>query len=580
MSTTISRDLRPIGFGHRPRMVRLRDLSIGLRLGAGFGCVLVLIVALGAYAWSSAVTLSNLTTRLYQHPFAVTNALLQARGDVLAMHQAMKEVVVAPSSDAVDLAATRVEALEATVRAQFAIVKERFLGDQAMVADVLAAFDAWQPIRADVVRLAREGKRDLAAQLRDTASVRQVHVIEERLQTVITWAQQKAMSFVGNAELVGAQVQQFTLALVIIAVIVAVVVAVQASRSVADPIRRMVSAMLRLADGDTAVMVPDTGRRNEIGQIAGAVQVFKDNMIATARLRDEQEANKLAAATAQKATLDELANAFETGAGEVVQAVVSSATALQVTSNAMSATASQATRQASSAGSAAQQASAGVQTVAAASEELAASIDEITRQMARSAKITDRAVADATRTDAIVRVLAQSAQKIGEVVTLITNIASQTNLLALNATIEAARAGDAGKGFAVVASEVKSLANQTTRATEQVSGQIAQIQAATREAVEAIRAIGNTIKEISSISTTIASAVEEQGAATAEIARNVQQTATSTQHVTSNIAGVAQAAGDTGAAATQVLEASSKLSRQADQLSGQVNRFLASVRAA
>jgi methyl-accepting chemotaxis protein len=218
--------------------------------------------------------------------------------------------------------------------------------------------------------------------------------------------------------------------------------------------------------------------------------------------------------------------------------------------------------------------------VAAAAEELAASIGEIGRQVTQSSKITGQAVVDAQRTDAIVRALAEGAEKIGHVVGLISTIAGQTNLLALNATIEAARAGDAGKGFAVVASEVKSLANQTAKATEEIGAQIAQIQAATKEAVAAIRNITGTIEQVSAISVSIAAAIEQQDAATAEIARNVQQTAQSAQSVTATISGVSQAANDTGAAAEQVLGAASGLSTQAEQLNDEVHRFVADVRAA
>jgi methyl-accepting chemotaxis protein len=218
--------------------------------------------------------------------------------------------------------------------------------------------------------------------------------------------------------------------------------------------------------------------------------------------------------------------------------------------------------------------------VAASAEELSSSISEITRQVAQSAKITEKAVADARRTDTTVRALAEGAQRIGQVVELISSIAGQTNLLALNATIEAARAGDAGKGFAVVASEVKSLAGQTAKATEEIGAQITRLQNETKDAVEAIKGITTVIEEVSSIATAIASAVEEQGAATAEIARNVQQTAGSAQMVTTNIAGVSEGAASTGAAADQVLSAAGELSRQAESLSAEVSGFVADVRAA
>ena len=286
------------------------------------------------------------------------------------------------------------------------------------------------------------------------------------------------------------------------------------------------------------------------------------------------------AAAAQKTAMNQTADAFEAKVGSLVSMLSSGAIKLEATAESMSATATRTNQQATTVAAAAAEASAGVQTVAAAAEELSASIHEISRQVAQSAKITGKAVEDARRTDTIVRALADGAKKIGDVVQLINGIAAQTNLLALNATIEAARAGDAGKGFAVVASEVKSLAGQTAKATEEIGAQIKQIQDATGEAVQAIKVIGATIEEVNGIASNIAAAVEQQGAATAEIARNVQQTAASTQEVTATVIVVSQAANDTGGAAEQVLGAANGLSKQAGQITNEVNSFVAGVRAA
>ena len=278
--------------------------------------------------------------------------------------------------------------------------------------------------------------------------------------------------------------------------------------------------------------------------------------------------------------LDVLLRAFETTTAGLVSTVASASTQLEATARAMSATTGETMQQATNVAAAVEQASVNVQTVASAAEELSASISEIARQVAQSSEIADQAVQDANRTDGIVKTLAAVAQKIGDVVGLISTIAGQTNLLALNATIEAARAGEAGKGFAVVASEVKNLANQTAKATDDISQQVAQIQAATKEAVAAIEAITRTIGEVSRIATTIAAAVEEQGAATQEIARNVHEAAAGTQQVSVNIVGVSRGAADTGIAATQVLDAAGELSKQSERLSADVQQFIGSVKAA
>ena len=351
------------------------------------------------------------------------------------------------------------------------------------------------------------------------------------------------------------------------------------TRSIAPPLQSMTNVMGKLAGGEFTIDIPATQRRDEVGQIAKAVLVFKENMI-KARDAAKREAEEQKAREVRVQKIDGLTRDFDSDVSLVVKTVASATTEMQATASSMTATAEETSRQATAVAAAAEQASTNVQTVASASEELSSSITEISRQVSESARIAAQAVEEAQHTNTTVQGLADAAQKIGDVVKLINDIAGQTNLLALNATIEAARAGDAGKGFAVVASEVKSLANQTAKATEDIATQINAIQSATQNAVGAIQGIGKTIGAISQIATTIASAVEEQGAATQEIARNVQQAAAGTREVAATIAGVTEAAGQTGSVAGAVRTAAEELSQQSAVLNAQVARVVADIRAA
>ncbi|KJC43617.1 chemotaxis protein [Bradyrhizobium sp. LTSP849] len=351
------------------------------------------------------------------------------------------------------------------------------------------------------------------------------------------------------------------------------------SRRVSAPIRKLTQAMRSLAERDYAIELAGIERGDEIGEMSRAVSVFRENMITGDRLAEEKAAEQGRKERRQLA-VDGLIEQFEKTVTESLHTLASASGELNATAQSMSSTAEQGSSKAASVASLSGDASSNVQTVAAATEELSASITEISRQVAESSSIAGAAAGEADRTNAEVQALADAAQRIGDVVALITGIAEQTNLLALNATIEAARAGEAGRGFAVVASEVKNLATQTAKATEEITGQVAAIQGATKSSVTAIQSIGTTIQRVNEIAAAIAAAVEEQGAATREIARNVQQASQGTNEVSRHISGVSQAAGQTGAAAGEVLDSAQMLARLSDDLKRDVDRFVGDLRAA
>ena len=363
--------------------------------------------------------------------------------------------------------------------------------------------------------------------------------------------------------------------------VLACIVAFVIARGIARPLNGMTGALAKLAEGNFDVVLPGLGKSDEIGQMAAAVEAFKLKAIERARLESARKAEEdRAAAARRKADMQKLADEFESAVGEIVGTVSTASTELEAAATTLTRTADTTQRLSSSVASASEEASTNVQTVASATEEMASSIGEIGRQVQESSRIAGLAVDQARRTDDRITKLAQAASRIGDVTQLITSIAEQTNLLALNATIEAARAGESGKGFAVVAQEVKQLASQTAKATSEISGQIAEMQAATQESVAAIKEIGGTIARISDIAASIAAAVEQQGAATREITRNVQQAAGGTARVADNISEVSEGAAKTGSASAEVLTAAKALSGQSDRLKAEVDKFLATVRAA
>jgi methyl-accepting chemotaxis protein len=349
---------------------------------------------------------------------------------------------------------------------------------------------------------------------------------------------------------------------------------------VIQPMTRMTGVMARLASGEMDIQIPSLNRGDEVGAMARAVQVFRENALRVQTMESDQSGLQLKAEQDRKVAMGEVADGFEQAIGKIVQAVSSASSEIEIAAGSLTKTAEATNELTATAATASDRSSADVQSAAAASEQMASSVTEIGRQVQQSEKITHNAVHQAEQTNARISELSQSAGRIGEVVKLIAAVAEQTNLLALNATIEAARAGEAGRGFAVVASEVKALAAQTAKATEEIGTQITQMQSATQLSVSAIKEISATIGQISEISTAIAAAVEQQGAATQEIARSVQQAAQGTIDVGASIADVSRGAASTGAAAEQVHGFARALSQEGTHLKLEVGKFLTTVRAA
>jgi methyl-accepting chemotaxis protein len=370
------------------------------------------------------------------------------------------------------------------------------------------------------------------------------------------------------------------IALLVAAVALAGGMMLVVSRRVSGPLRMIQEAMLKVAGGDFSAAVSFAGRKDEIGGLARALQVFKDSMAESERLRADQKEAETRTVAQRKTEMHRLADGFQAAVGGIVDAVSTASSELEAAAGMLTKTAETTQQLSAVVASASEAASANVQSVASATEEMTSSVNEIARQVQESSRIAGEAVDQAGKTDARIAELSKAASRIGDVVKLITAIAEQTNLLALNATIEAARAGEAGRGFAVVASEVKALAAQTAKATEEIGTQISSMQAATQDSVAAIKEIGGTIGRIAEIASTIAAAVEEQGTATQEIARNVHQAAQGATQVATNITDVNRGAAETGSASSQVLGSAQSLARESAHLRDEVEKFVGMVRAA
>ena len=567
-------------------MTILNHLRIPTKIYGIIGLMIVVIVGVTTTLMLRTATVESAYTDLLSNDGKAVSTALRVRGDVMNFARQMNNLLLMQNPpQGLDTLETSLNDTLSRIRADGTALRAIDVeGTQEIAANIVAStarLEATMHQVWDIMQQGGAGRFARATALWAGPEGRPtVLALFARINQAASGMEHRAAAEANTVAAETLRLNRIAIASIAVLLLATLGIAVTIAKfGISRPMQKTIEQMQRLARDDLDIEIVGLERRDELGEMAKTLQTFQRNAVAAQRLRAAQ-AQEASLAVTQRAAMNATADRFQAKVGNLVAMLSAAATELQATASAMSATAATTMQQAGSVAKSAEHASTGVQTVAAAAEELALSIAEISRNVTNSTNITQKAVLEARQTDQIVRTLSDSAQQVGHVIGLISTIASQTNLLALNATIEAARAGDAGKGFAVVASEVKNLAQQTAKATADISAQIGQMQAATAQAVTAISNIGAIIEQVSTISTSIASAVEQQGAATAEIARNVQETAVSTSDVSSTITSVGQAANDTDTAANQLLGAANDLSKQAEHLTAEVGGFVAEVRAA
>jgi methyl-accepting chemotaxis protein len=554
--------------------------SVRARLSATIGALLLLVIVLAATAMLSLRAVDDAANEVSDRWLPSTAAVTGMLADLNRYRQVQALYLLEDNAAERQRVRREIEAARGHVNEQWAqytpliaTQEERLLADA--VQHGLQAYLAQHDNLLEVAGRDRAAAAALFASELDEA----YRPIRQAVKDLVAKTREGADEASARSDAAQSQGTVLLSIFTILALVIGVAAWFWMDRGTARPLGALSLRMRALGEGDNTSAVPAVERKDEVGQMAQAVEGFRQSAIERERIAAEQAAEQ-AAKLARTERVDALVRRFEAEATEALRAVASASTELDATARAMQETAQDGNSQATTLAAAAEQASANVQTVAASTEEMSSSIAEVARQIAETARVARQTADEARATDGAVASLAESANRIGEVVRLIGDIASQTNLLALNATIEAARAGEAGKGFAVVASEVKQLASQTAKATEEIGQQIGAMQAETTRAVDAIRGIARTIESMDGLTSQVASAAEEQAAAVQEIGRAVAQAAAGTTEVSRTASGVTEGAQRTGAAATQLRAASGELSQQAEGLRGQVDGFLSGIRAA